>query len=136
MKPTLQWSLIFLAMFPAGEFSTFYFGENHPMKPHRLTMTHQLVLGYDLHKHMDVFVSSSRTFSSNRLAAEQRAQPSRLMLTTNGLMVCRCWAQQLMGIHNCDYVMADASLTARLHAAWHAASTARVYITTAGQQLR
>lgn len=41
----------------AGEFSTFYFGQNHPMKPHRLTMTHQLVLGYDLHEHMDVFVS-------------------------------------------------------------------------------
>jgi hypothetical protein len=27
------------------------------MKPHRLAMTHQLVLGYELHKHMDVFVS-------------------------------------------------------------------------------
>lgn len=135
MKPTLQWSLIFLAMCPAGEFSTFYFGENHPMKPHRLTMTHQLVLGYDLHKHMDVFVSSSRTFSSNRLAAEQRAQPSGLLLTANGFMVCRCWAQQLMGIHDCEYVMADASLTACLHAAWHAASTACVHITTADQQL-
>jgi len=41
----------------AGEFSTFYFGQNHPMKPHRLTMTNHLVLGYNLHKHMDMFVS-------------------------------------------------------------------------------
>jgi hypothetical protein len=41
----------------SGEFSTFYFGQNHPMKPHRLTMTHQLVLGYDLQQHMDIFVS-------------------------------------------------------------------------------
>lgn len=28
------------------------------MKPHRLAMTHHLVLGYGLHKHMDVYVSS------------------------------------------------------------------------------
>jgi hypothetical protein len=28
------------------------------MKPHRLAMTHQLVLGYGLHKHMDVYVSA------------------------------------------------------------------------------
>lgn len=27
------------------------------MKPHRLAMTHQLVLGYGLHKHMEVHVS-------------------------------------------------------------------------------
>lgn len=44
-------------MLPAGEFSTYYFGQNHPMKPHRLTMTNHLVLGYGLHKHMDMFVS-------------------------------------------------------------------------------
>eukprot|EP00879_Flechtneria_rotunda_P026482 GHRR01028239.1.p1 GENE.GHRR01028239.1~~GHRR01028239.1.p1 ORF type:complete len:114 (+),score=24.54 GHRR01028239.1:310-651(+) len=44
-----------VAYFYDSEFSTFYFGQNHPMKPHRLTMTHQLVLGYELHKHMDMF---------------------------------------------------------------------------------
>eukprot|EP00882_Tetradesmus_deserticola_P022357 GHRQ01024259.1.p1 GENE.GHRQ01024259.1~~GHRQ01024259.1.p1 ORF type:complete len:238 (+),score=108.36 GHRQ01024259.1:440-1153(+) len=44
-----------VAYFYDSEFSTFYFGQNHPMKPHRLTMTHQLVLGYDLQQHMDVF---------------------------------------------------------------------------------
>ena len=27
------------------------------MKPHRICMTHHLVLGYGLHKHMEVFVS-------------------------------------------------------------------------------
>jgi len=27
------------------------------MKPHRLCMTHHLVLGYGLHKHMEVYVS-------------------------------------------------------------------------------
>lgn len=45
---------------PAGEFQDFYFGQNHPMKPHRLAMTHHLVLGYGLHKKMDVYVSTCR----------------------------------------------------------------------------
>ena len=34
------------------EFARFYFGQNHPMKPHRLAMTHQLVLAYGLHERM------------------------------------------------------------------------------------
>jgi histone deacetylase 1/2 len=42
---------------PLGEFETFYFGQNHPMKPHRLAMTHHLVLGYGLHEKMEVYVS-------------------------------------------------------------------------------
>lgn len=37
------------------DFQTFYFGQNHPMKPHRLAMTHHLVLGYGLQQHMEVF---------------------------------------------------------------------------------
>ena len=40
----------------AGEFGENYYGANHPMKPHRLCMTHHLVLGYGLHKHMEVYV--------------------------------------------------------------------------------
>lgn len=43
----------------AGEFGEMYYGANHPMKPHRLCMTHHLVLGYGLHKHMEVYVSPS-----------------------------------------------------------------------------
>ena len=40
----------------AGDVGGAYYGRNHPMKPHRICMTHHLVLAYDLHKHMDVFV--------------------------------------------------------------------------------
>jgi hypothetical protein len=45
------------------------------MKPHRLTMTHQLVLGYDLQQHMDVFVSTIACGAAhmNALAAEAAA---------------------------------------------------------------
>lgn len=34
----------------------FYYGQGHPMKPHRVRMTHQLVLGYKLFHLMDVYV--------------------------------------------------------------------------------
>lgn len=36
----------------------FYYGQGHPMKPHRVRMTHQLILGYKLYRSMDVYVSS------------------------------------------------------------------------------
>ena len=42
-----------------GEVGGAYYGAGHPMKPHRIVMTHNLVLGYELHKHMQVFVSPS-----------------------------------------------------------------------------
>ena len=65
---TLLWHLVHWAVYScclmlrgmapyAGEFGENYYGANHPMKPHRLCMTHHLVLGYGLHKHMDVYVS-------------------------------------------------------------------------------
>ncbi len=41
-----------------------YYGPNHPMKPHRLSMTHSLVLGYGLHNKMEVYVSRPRFFSA------------------------------------------------------------------------
>lgn len=41
----------------AGDVGNVYFGPNHPMKPHRLCMTHSLVLSYGLHKKMEIFVS-------------------------------------------------------------------------------
>ncbi|WRX33116.1 Histone deacetylase domain - like 9 [Theobroma cacao] len=39
----------------AGDVGSVYFGPNHPMKPHRLCMTHHLVLAYDLHKKMEIY---------------------------------------------------------------------------------
>lgn len=34
---------------------SYYYGAGHPMKPHRLRMTHALVLAYGLYKRMEVF---------------------------------------------------------------------------------
>ena len=33
----------------------YYYGPGHPMKPHRLQMTHNLILSYSLYKKMDVY---------------------------------------------------------------------------------
>lgn len=33
----------------------FYYGPGHPMKPHRLCLTHNLVAKYGLHKKMQVY---------------------------------------------------------------------------------
>lgn len=38
------------------DYTGYYYGPDHPMKPQRMAMTHQLVLGYGLHKHLDVYV--------------------------------------------------------------------------------
>ncbi len=48
-----------VAYFYDGDYGGFYYGADHPMKPHRLCMTHDLILAYGLHKKMDVFVSIS-----------------------------------------------------------------------------
>lgn len=37
------------------EVGNFHYGPMHPMKPHRLSVTHSLVLNYGLHKKMQVF---------------------------------------------------------------------------------
>lgn len=38
------------------DYTGYYYGPDHPMKPQRIAMTHQLVLGYGLHRNLDVYV--------------------------------------------------------------------------------
>ena len=35
-----------------NEIGNFYYGPGHPMKPHRIRMTHTLLLNYGIYKHM------------------------------------------------------------------------------------
>eukprot|EP01083_Nonionella_stella_P040704 110360_1 len=37
------------------EIGNFYFGEAHPMKPHRMRMTHNLIIDYGMYKDMQIF---------------------------------------------------------------------------------
>lgn len=36
------------------EIGNFYYGPHHPMKPHRIKMTHSLILNYGLYNLMEV----------------------------------------------------------------------------------
>mmetsp|Transcript_6903 Transcript_6903/g.11937 ORF Transcript_6903/g.11937 Transcript_6903/m.11937 type:complete len:429 (-) Transcript_6903:495-1781(-) len=44
-----------VAYFYDAEVGNFYYGQGHPMKPHRMRMTHNLLLHYGLYKQMEVF---------------------------------------------------------------------------------
>ncbi|KAJ2028525.1 histone deacetylase, partial [Coemansia sp. S2] len=44
-----------VAYYMREQAGNFHYGKQHPMKPHRLTLTNHLVLNYGLHKYMDVF---------------------------------------------------------------------------------
>lgn len=40
----------------------FYYSQNHPMKPHRMRLTHNLLLAYGLFDKMDILVRSTLLF--------------------------------------------------------------------------
>jgi len=44
-----------ISYFYQGDVGLYYYGPGHPMKPHRLRMTHQLLLAYGLYRRMDVY---------------------------------------------------------------------------------
>ncbi|ORX94687.1 histone deacetylase-3 [Basidiobolus meristosporus CBS 931.73] len=44
-----------VAYFHEEEVGNFHYGEHHPMKPHRLTLTNHLVLSYGLHRKLDIY---------------------------------------------------------------------------------
>lgn len=42
----------------AGDIGNYYYGQGHPMKPHRIRMTHNLLLNYGLYRKMEIYVSA------------------------------------------------------------------------------
>lgn len=43
----------------SGDIGNYYYGQGHPMKPHRIRMTHNLILNYGLYRKMEIYVSKS-----------------------------------------------------------------------------
>ncbi len=41
---------------PSGDIGNYYYGQGHPMKPHRIRMTHNLLLNYGLYRKMEIYV--------------------------------------------------------------------------------
>jgi len=50
-------NLIYQCTFFTGDIGNYYYGQGHPMKPHRIRMTHNLLLNYGLYRKMEIYVS-------------------------------------------------------------------------------
>ncbi|OMJ27897.1 Histone deacetylase RPD3 [Smittium culicis] len=44
-----------------ADVGNFHYGPGHPMKPHRIRMTHSLVMSYELYKHMSIYRAAPAT---------------------------------------------------------------------------
>lgn len=49
-----DFNVLFLVF--AGDIGNYYYGQGHPMKPHRIRMTHNLLLNYGLYRKMEIYV--------------------------------------------------------------------------------
>merc|ERR1712070_727101 len=45
-----------------NDIGNYYYGQGHPMKPHRIRMAHNLLLNYGLYKKMEIYRPSPATF--------------------------------------------------------------------------
>lgn len=60
--------------YPLGDVGNYYYGQGHPMKPHRIRMTHNLLLNYGLYRKMEIYVRGNRdlqSFACARRASEK-----------------------------------------------------------------
>lgn len=51
--------LFYFIFFSTGDVGNYYYGQGHPMKPHRIRMTHNLLLNYGLYRKMEIYVRNS-----------------------------------------------------------------------------
>lgn len=56
-----------VSYFYHGDVGLYHYGPGHPMKPHRLRMTHQLILSYGLYRQMEVYKPKLATASQMQL---------------------------------------------------------------------
>ncbi|EOD03651.1 hypothetical protein EMIHUDRAFT_460301 [Emiliania huxleyi CCMP1516] len=49
-----------------SDIGNYYYGQGHPMKPHRIRMAHNLLLNYGLYKKMEIYRPSPATFDELR----------------------------------------------------------------------
>lgn len=47
-----------VSYFYDSEVGSFFYGQEHPMKPFRIKMAHQLIVNYGLYRKMSVYVST------------------------------------------------------------------------------
>uniref|UniRef100_A0A0N5AI77 Histone deacetylase n=1 Tax=Syphacia muris TaxID=451379 RepID=A0A0N5AI77_9BILA len=52
-----------VAYYYDGDVGNYYYGQGHPMKPHRIRMTHNLLLNYGLYRKMEVYRPQIASFT-------------------------------------------------------------------------
>ncbi|EGT38458.1 CBN-HDA-3 protein [Caenorhabditis brenneri] len=52
-----------VAYYYDGDFGNFYYGQGHPMKPHRVRMTHSLIVNYGLYRKLNVMRPAPASFN-------------------------------------------------------------------------
>ena len=101
-----------VAYFYDPEVGNFHYGPGHPMKPHRLSVAHSLVLNYGLQKHMQVFRpyvatahDMARFHSEEYIEFLQRVTPQNIQVnpllhicSTNKILLNR-----IIGLHQIVY---------------------------------
>mgnify|MGYP001984568565 FL=1 len=45
-----------------SDIGNYYYGQGHPMKPHRIRMAHNLLLNYGLYKKMEIYRPAPASF--------------------------------------------------------------------------
>ena len=54
-----------------SDIGNYYYGQGHPMKPHRIRMAHNLLLSYGLYRKMEIYVSLPATALRSRHPARR-----------------------------------------------------------------
>jgi acetoin utilization deacetylase AcuC-like enzyme len=52
--------ICYMLLIYLGDIGNYYYGQGHPMKPHRIRMTHNLLLNYGLYRKMEIYVRISQ----------------------------------------------------------------------------
>lgn len=87
-----------VAYFYDAEIGNYHYGQGHPMKPHRVRMTHNLVVNYGLYREMEVFrpkpVSRdqmTRFHSDDYINFLRVINPDNMSEFLRHLQRCKCW---------------------------------------------
>ena len=52
-------------MLPLADVGNYYYGQGHPMKPHRMRMTHNLLINYGLYQQMQIYVRAQLDYPAH-----------------------------------------------------------------------
>lgn len=75
-----------VAYFYDADVGNYAYVAGHPMKPHRIRMTHSLIMNFELYKKMEIYVSHFSLYGicSNRPKLPPRCQLSKCVFERSG----------------------------------------------------